>query len=61
MFRNDLKTSKFKLLHCNKTKVESFELGKILDFSVSTPFPRPRFECWGWDGELGRGEGRSTS
>ena len=41
----------------NKTKVESVQLGKILNFSVFPPFPRPRVKCWEWDGKLGMGGG----
>ena len=29
----------------NKTKVESVQLGKILNFSVFPDFPRPRIKC----------------
>ena len=45
------------ILGFNKTKVESVQLGKILDFSVSPPLPRTRVKYWGWDGELERGGG----
>ena len=38
----------------NKTKVESVQLGKILD-SVFPPSPRPRVKCCGWNGECGKG------
>ena len=45
------------ILGFNKTKFESVQLGKILDFSVSPPLPRTRVKYWGWDGELERGGG----
>ena len=50
--------SVFYVLSTNKqkTKVESVQLGKILDLSFPLlPLPRGQVKCCGWNGEWGRG------